>query len=100
VDKPALVEHGLHRCHQRSELLVEGDHPAGHRLAADVDALTGEHLLLTVRRQSVDELVHHHLGEQGAVGDGLGQDLRRPRGDHHPLLGSGDVLVYRGILGV
>lgn len=33
------------------------------------------------------------------MADGLGQGLRRPRGDHYPALGPGDVLVNRDIVG-
>ena len=99
MDDPALVEHGLHRRHQGGELLIELDHPAGHRLAADVDALAGEDLLLAIQRQGIDELARHHVGDQGAVADGLGQDLRGAWGDHHPLLGAGNVLVDGDVLG-
>ena len=33
------------------------------------------------------------------MGDGLGQDLRRTRGDDNPLLGTGEVIIDRGIFG-
>ncbi len=74
-------------------------HPAGQRLAADLDAVTRKALLLAVQRQGINELGGNHVGQQGGVGHRLGDELRRARGDLHPRLGAGDLIVARGVLG-
>jgi hypothetical protein len=89
----------LQGCHHRGQRGGQLHDPAGHGLAGEFDPLAGEDLLLAVQRQAIDELARDYLGEQRAVCDCFGQDLRRAGCDAHAVLGIRNLGVDRGILG-
>jgi hypothetical protein len=95
----ALGEVLLQGCHHRFQRGGQLHDPAGHRLPGELDPLAREDLLLAVQRQAIDELARDHLGEQRAVRQRLGQDLRRAGCDAQTRLGASHIGVDRGVLG-
>lgn len=65
------------RIDQRLELHAGLSHPLRQCRARDGEACTAEDFFLSIKRQVISELGHHHVRQQAGCGDALVDHLRR-----------------------